>query len=213
MDGILAGFLALFNMSFYSTDFNADVEKPTWSCKDLTWVQKPEVSNGKFKGAAEVVCIFEAKAKTGFSALRGYLVEKTEKSKKVHSGPKDETYQKQESIYYDITREELFGEDKIEVRADVHLATDLEKKLIYDVFSKSINATGYAGLIKKLDLKTNLNVTDKEHVYQLILNIAAEVKKPALVPAGAFRDGLKKQIEKNAPNVERGVREEIQNQI
>lgn len=210
MEGFIAGVLMFLGTESFTLNQDVERAQPTWSCGQIVWTQSAAIVDSHFVGAVSAQCQFQAQARTGISDLRNYLVEKTEKSKKVHAGPKAELYQSLDSHYYDVTREEVFGSDTVSVRADVHVASDLSKRLIYDAFSKSVSGTGYAAYLRQFDIKTAVVAAQKQHEYKLAIGIAVKVKKPALVPSSTFRDELKKQIEKMAPEVERSLIEEIQ---
>lgn len=211
MEGLISILMAFFTVHS-PLQYHAS-ESETWKCGKLKWTRPPVVSDGKFKGGPSALCSFTGTGHQGFSGLNSYFIEKAEKSKEVHSGPKSETYKKLESVFYEVTQEMEFGEDKVQARGDIHIATDLEKRLNSDAFSKSIKGTGNAAYLKKFDIELQVDVTDKEHQYDLKIDLYVEVKKPSLIPSSIFKAELIKQIEAMAPDVEKGIIEEIQPQI
>lgn len=79
------------------------------------------------------------------------------------------------------------SKDVVTTRQDIHVSTDSRERLYYGSFTKSVQASGFAGYLKKIDTVFNLRSGSAAGTYKLELASRIIVDKPWYVPSGMFK--------------------------
>ena len=169
-----------------------------WTCADPQWVNEPGMVNDQFVGILSNECTIEApNTERNMKGAQDFFIETTNKSRVIHKGPVDETYESLPSKYYDVTVRDQ-GEEEVVVRQDVHLATDLKTRVIYDMKSTSIEGSGLAGYLRFV--ATRIQVDGAGPLKVRVRN-EVRVEKPWYAPEGIFVSKSKEIALRNFPRL------------
>jgi len=182
-----------------------------YTCDELQWVQEPTVNNNILSSEVLVSCEFNGRTGGGFSELNRYFQNKVvETAQVVHSGPIAESYSDMDSNYYDLTILQTFGDLSLIARSDVHIASDNQNVVIFDLFSDEIADSNYPlSLLKSFEINTETVRTEASDRYCIRLLGKFSMEKIPLIPDPLLKTLIKDTIEKEVPSLEADVLEEI----
>ncbi len=188
-------------------------EGATVNCADSVWTEGPMLVGKAFKGSQEIVCQISLNHSGNLPKLDQFLTEYIKKAQTVHSGPTPEIYANLPSVHYDITIKYV-GQETVTMREDVHLATDLKTRLVFESFSSSVAGSGFAAYIRKVDsgvFVTRLN--DDGTQFEIKVTNSIVVNKPWYSPSGVFfskaRDNAVAQFRQSVSEVIPGYVENL----
>lgn len=168
---------------------------PQWSCEPEAFTAPSVVEDGMFRASLQAPCVIKTDSTRGLSYLFDELKRRAVKVDVVHSGPVEIEYQGLPGVQYDVSFETLDEKGKpsgMKIRQDVFIASDGKSVLIYETLSKSIQASGFAGWLKKLDVRFRFETTSTAGEYNVVLGNTIHVKKPGLIPSKGFKGPAEK---------------------
>jgi hypothetical protein len=160
-----------------------------WECAEPQWANEPGMDGDEFVAVLENDCkVIPPYKESSLKSLNQFLVDGTKRATIVHEGPNEEVFENLPSVYLDITVQEK-GTEEVTIRQDVHIATDLKKKLIFDMKSKSCTGTGMAEYLRFVATRIELRAEKN-----LVVKISNEVRveKPWYAPESIFVSEAKK---------------------
>ena len=155
-----------------------------WTCAEPKWAGEPTFSGSILTAVLENDCEMTAPhSDKSMSNLDQFFTENTLKARFVHSGPVSETFLGMPSKYFDVTIREKSGSETITIRQDIHLATDLSNRLIYDVKSTSCEGTGMAEYLKGVATRIEVKAGN---TYKVHIRNEVRAEKPWYAPEAVF---------------------------
>jgi hypothetical protein len=200
MDMISLSFLgAVMGLFLPSTEPIKQIEDITWTCIPEYWSVPADVNDGMFTGLMEDQCDMNAESVpalvgnpgSGLTSLSEFFKVSTMKSNIVNGAPVSETYHSLPGILFDVTNT-TSGSDSVTVRSDVHIATDNQSKLLYDVLSKNITGTGNGDLLKKINIFFEMEPAGRAGHFSLKVGYELNVSKPWYAPGDMFKNEVVK---------------------
>jgi hypothetical protein len=180
---------ALFFLSSPQTSF---VTTAIWACAPERWVLGPKLEDGFFKGSLETDCEVRDAVGNGLRGVESYARGLVAGAKDIHSGPIPETRDGLPSHYWDIAVELEEGADTLTVRQDTHLALDEKSKLRFEGLSKSVQGTGAASVLRRLDNLIEVTPNTAVGSWRVKLGGTLWAKKPWYAPNGTFMNEVEK---------------------
>lgn len=192
---ILNAIAGIFNpMGFDDVTYATNATE--WQCAQPEWPSAPEIKSGYFVGTVEVRCQFEARGAGGLPALRRHMLEKLqEKADQIHSGPDVENYEGLPSVSYDVSFRGDSEGSSFTARGREHLATNGFTRLRHVFETDTLPANGLGRYLKRMRTEVEVNATERDRWFELVLQKAYVVKKPAFLSATRFRAKLTKESE------------------
>ena len=166
-----------------------------WNCSDVAWSPDSGLHDSLFDGELLSDCTLKATKGTGFPTLEQYVIQKVTTESKVTAGPTDETYQGMRGVLYDVLLAFKTSQGDINIREDVHVATDKETKLAFHSFSTDVSGTGYAQYLKKLNVVIDVSKVDQAGNYIVKIDSVTQIEKPWFAPEGMFLEKIKPAME------------------
>jgi hypothetical protein len=120
----------------------------------------------------------------GVAALAKYLVNEATQQGTVHSGPEAETYLGLPGFHLDVTEND--PQQQVQIRSDVHVASDSKVRLEYANLSSDIQGQGDSQFLRKLDVTVSITAGAAPGEYTLTMTTALDVKRPWYAPSGVF---------------------------
>jgi hypothetical protein len=143
------------------------------------------MQNGNFVGVLEGTCEFRLGHEADLPALDRHLLESVSSAQKVHEGPIEDTYEGLPGVRYDITTN-YPGSGNVTIRQNLHVATDTTTRVVYETDSTSVQATGFASFLRKLDVEFQVSKTGQPAAAGFKMRVAIQVAKPWYAPSGIF---------------------------
>ena len=207
---------ALIPQTFHAQNNLALDQAPTYTCSDLQWTTPAAIgSDGHLLGTADIECDFQALSGGGFPELQAYLISEMQKEAiQVNSGPVPGTMDSLPSQTYDFNMNLTFSGSQVNAHELGTIATDNQTRLESLMKTESITGSSYDNYIKGFDF--NLDVTPNtatSGTYHVSLNVAIDITKPLLVPAGLFQSKVVSAVEGAVTNYRDTMMTELQNNI
>lgn len=210
--GILFGSLLI--TFFGVTPDTQRLPTPEYECETPVWTAAPEVKKGMFYGTIEVTCLVRGEHGGGFPHLKTHMEEYLlDNVETVHAGPTSVKYEELPSVFYDVTMLFASGDNEVRARGENYIGSDDTSVLVYDFFSKEIDASGMAGYMKKVNIEATAKSTESENWYAVTVSGLMEVEKPWFAPSGTFKKQIVSEIEKQVEAKKEEVITEVANNI
>jgi hypothetical protein len=163
-----------------------------WACAPERWVLGPKFEDGYFKGSLETDCEVRDAVGDGLKGVETYARGLVAGAKYTHSGPIPETWDGLPSHFWDITVEIQEGSDTLTVRQDTHIALDEKSRFRLDGISKSVQGTGSAAVLRRLDNLIEVTPNSPVGSWRVKLGGTLWAKKPWYAPNGTFMNEVEK---------------------
>jgi hypothetical protein len=180
-----------------------------WNCGAVAWTPNSGLNGALFDGGLVSDCTVKGTKGTGFPTLQDFVVRKVTSESRVNAGPNSETYVGLPGVKYDVTLTIKSSQGDVELRQDVHIATDNVNRLVFDSFSTDVSGTGYAEYLKRLDVTIDVIKTAKAGTYTIHVGNATQIEKPWFAPEGMFLEKIKPAMEQKF----REIRDQVVPQI
>lgn len=151
-------------------------------CDEPQWVSPASIVNGVFKANLKGSCTISGALKGDIQELyQHYQDRQLDGVSIVHMEPSPDISLGLIGTMSDVTVKTAEGP----IRNLVKIATDSKSKMIYSSISKLVQFSGFASLVKKLDI--DFNVTHmKNGSFQINLVNLTLINKPVLIPSVTF---------------------------
>jgi len=168
--------------------------------------------SGNYGAEMTTTCAIEPQQGGDFGKLQAYEMDQAKVRGTVNAGPTDETFEGMPSKYVDFTLQLKDKKFSVDVRSDLHLATDLASRFVSSSKSKDVRGTGYGEYAKRINTRIVATKTAQAGQDQVAFTVYAEFVKPWYVPEwmmldeankrgpGIFADGALKLAREMAQN-------------
>jgi hypothetical protein len=179
-----------------------------YECGQVEWKEAPQMVDGEFRGQLQVTCDLTPTKGGDYASLKEFTTQPLKRGT-IHSGPVSEIYRELPSDRYDVTIE-VGGKDSARVRQDVHLATDMGTRYLMHSFSKSIQGTGNAKYLKRVDTQVEVSKNPaKAGSYRVQMSGVTYVEQPWFAPEEMFYNELKTRLPQELAKVRDRMIQEI----
>ena len=166
-----------------------------WNCNDVTWTPNSGLTGSNFYGEMMSDCTVKATKGTGFPTLEQFVIKKVTTESTVNEGPTAETYLNMPGVKYDVSLTFKTSNGDINLKEDVHVATDKQNKLAFHSFSTDVSGTGYAEYLKRLDVVIDVTKVDMNGNYGIKIDSVTQIDKPWFAPDEMFLEKVKPAME------------------
>jgi hypothetical protein len=173
---------------------SAGAHASQWSCESPRWVGDPSMQNDRFVGTLVAGCVLQLDHEADLAGLSRHLLESVKSARTVNEGPVSETYHGLPGVRYDVTV--YYPADKMTMRQNLHVATDQTGLLVYETDSTSVQAPGFAGYLRSLNVEFEISKGAVTGTAQFNMKTSIEVARPWFAPSGIFFS----EAQKNAIN-------------
>jgi len=164
---------------------------PAIQCDTEDWVGSHGVADGDaFHGTLTSACDITDTSGSGLTELLKYLVDQTSARFVVNAGPVAETYLDLPSRLFDVTAKD--DSEELQVRSDLHIASDGKTRLEYASLSKEIQGSGNSQFLQQMDIKFTVTPGSNNNSYRFVLSTTLAVKRPWYAPVGVFESQAEK---------------------
>ena len=167
--------------------------KLDYQCGEETWVTPPLMVDGRFSADLIAECTVKGASAKGLALLDQHLLDDATHGpglKQIHAGPTAETFDGLASIFYDAS----YVANPVEIRNDIHIATDRKTRLVYMTHSTDIIGHGWSKYLHELNVTVRVSPSGNAGDFRLSLEVSTLTDRPWFAPSKQFAKAAEKPM-------------------
>lgn len=166
----------------------------TSTCLPSRWVSEPaKIANGRYGAEITATCMIHPQLGGDLGKLAGYELDQVWQRATIHAGPVAETFEGIPSQFVDLTAQGAGKNFSVEVRTDLHVATDLTSRFVSASRSTRIQGTGYGEFLKAASTRVQIQKGTVESGDVAVITVKGEISKPWYIPEGTLLSEARKR--------------------